>query len=235
MENEYLNKAKKVALYMLDMEYEEIEDMESLFIIHPFFNSIFIVDKQGIFNIKEYPERFEGVKNGLRARINSCDEIDEVMAMILKPNKILFLYLLSQCKIPAKVCGNLLGKVWCSLENNDTQEKKIKRAMRAWLLAADKDYFMTQEELSVLKSLPDNIEIYRGAQMGEPADGFCWSLSRSVAEWFATRFEPENPIVYTTTIAKKDVLAYIDAAQEQEIVVDYTKINDIKIVELSID
>lgn len=231
MKHEYLEKAKNVALYMLNMDYEKAEEFGGLFITHPFFNSIYIVDKEGIFNLEECPERFEEVKNRLRSHIDKCESIRDVMAMILKPNKIPFLFLLSKCNVPANICGNLLGSVWCSLENNDTQDPQIKRAMRTWLLAANKDCFMSEEELEILESLPDDIEIFRGSQLDEPTDGFCWSLSKDVAEWFANRFEPENPVVYTAHVSKKDVLAYIDAAQEQEIVVDYKKLKDIRILE----
>lgn len=226
--NKYLEKAKQVALFMLDMPYSDVKDFEGLFILHPFFNSNFLADKEGLFNIKDDPERFKRLKKELRVLINKRDSIEGVMTLILDSNKINFLYLLSQREVPAEVCGNLLGGVWCSLENNDTQEPFMKEAMRDWLLAADRTQIMSEEDIQLLNNLPDKVTIYRGAQFNEPPKGFCWSINRDVAVWFANRFQNKNPIVYTTTVNKKDILFYTNDAGEEETVVDYKKLGKIE-------
>lgn len=229
---QYLDKAKQVALFMLDMNYEDVKDFEGLFILHPFFNSIVVTDRKGLFNLKEEPERFKALKNDVRGMINRCKSVEDVMMLVLDSNKINFLYLFWQREVPAEVCGNLLGTIWCTLENNDTQEEFMKEAMLEWLLAADKTKIMTKKYSDLLQSLPDKVTIYRGAQFNEPPNGFCWSLSRDVGEWFANRFQNKHPVLYTTVIDKKDILFYTNDADEQETVVNYTKLGKIDVQEL---
>jgi len=232
MKEIYLENAKRIALYMLDMEYDEVDEFNDLFIIHPFFNCIYLADKEGLFSIKNSPERFEKLKDTMRSRISQSNSIEDIMALILKPSKISFLYLLSENGFPSNTCGNLLGGVWPLLENNDTQEQRIKNAMRKWLLAADKSSLMSSEDMKLFNNLPAEVEIYRGSQLNEPAAGFSWSLSRDVAEWFATRFNSNNPIVYKTHISKKNIIAYIGIANEQEVIVDFDKLGDIETIDL---
>jgi hypothetical protein len=76
-----------------------------------------------------------------------------------------------------------------------------------------------------LEALPECLTIYRGA-IQEHAVGRCWTLSRNIAEFFATRFldingEPDvsNPrIVMSRKVSKHQVLFYTNERQEQEIV-----------------
>lgn len=175
---QYLDKAKNVAKFMLDIPYENVKDFEGIFIVHPFFNTIVAADTKGLFNIEEEPDRFKELKDNIRSRIDRCECVEDVMMMILDSNKINFLYLLYSREVPAEICGNLLGGIWSTLENNDTQEDFIKNAMREWLIASDRTTYMTEEELELLQNLPDKVTIYRGAQFDEPADGFCWSLKK---------------------------------------------------------
>lgn len=228
---QYLDKAKNVAKFMLDMPYENIKNFEGIFIVHPFFNTIIAADTKGLFNIEEEPDRFKALKDNIRSRIDRCECVEDVM-MILDSNKINFLYLLYSREVPAEICGNLLGGIWSTLENNDTQEDFIKNAMREWLIASDRTTYMTEEELELLQNLPDKVTIYRGAQFDEPADGFCWSLKKSVGEWFANRFQNKHPVLYTATIDKNDILFYTNSAEEEETVIDYTKIGKINVQKL---
>lgn len=228
----YLDKAKNVAKFMLDMPYENVKDFEGIFIVHPFFNAIIVADTKGLFNIEEEPNRFKELKDNIRNRIDRCKCIEDIMLLILDSNKINFLYLLYSREVPAEICGNLLGSIWSTLENNDTQEDFIKNAMREWLIASDRTTYMTEEELELLQNLPDKVTIYRGAQFDEPADGFCWSLKKSVGEWFANRFQNKHPVLYTATIDKNDILFYTNSAEEEETVVDYTKIEEINVQKL---
>jgi len=224
---QYLDTAKAVAKYMLDMPYESTKTFGDMFILHPFFNTVIVADKQGLFHIEEDPERFEALKDDMRKMIDRCNCIQDVMTLILDSNKINFLYLLNAREVPAKICGDLLGDIWSGLENNDMQEDFIKESMREWLLASDRTTYMTKKELELLRNLPDKVTIYRGAQFDEPADGFCWSLNKSVAEWFAKRFRNQHPVIYTTVIDKNDILFYTNAADEEEIVVDYQQLGEI--------
>lgn len=223
-----LSIAKQVACNMLDIDYEIEDKFGGFFVYHPFFNSICLMDKKGMFLINEEPERLEGLKKLFRQRIMIAESIFDIMALLMRPYYINYLLLINQFGVPDNVCGNILGDVWCSLENNDSQDKSTKRSMRRWLKASDKSKYLSESDLAVYDSLPDEIEIYRGSQLDEPVDGFCWSLSYDVANWFANRYNNSNPIVYRANIKKKDVFAYTNAVDEQEIIVDYTKLYNIE-------
>ena len=82
------------------------------------------------------------------------------------------------------------------------------------------EFFMTLKDREVLKALPETFPIYRG--YGRYKSGLSYTLSREMAEWFASRFaksgEPAGN-VRERTIAKTQVFAYLGARNEQEIVI----------------
>ena len=62
-----------------------------------------------------------------------------------------------------------------------------------------------------------------------------WTLDEEKAKWFATRFDSDMQVVYSTTIQKLDILAYFTERGENEIVVDPDTLKkcDIKIVDIT--
>jgi hypothetical protein len=50
--------------------------------------------------------------------------------------------------------------------------------------------------------------------------GFSWTLSYDKAEWFATRYGLEKPMVYGAQVDEKDVYAYYDQRGEGEFLLD---------------
>lgn len=53
-----------------------------------------------------------------------------------------------------------------------------------------------------------------------------WTLDRSIAEWFATRFD-EDGTVYQAQIDKSHIYAYFDGRNESEVIVDPKYLMDI--------
>jgi len=102
---------------------------------------------------------------------------------------------------------------------------------------------MTAEELDWLYQAPDVLTIYRGfTQVENPHgefedDGLSWTLDYEKAKWFARRFVKQNvnedgtlkwfardseneiPYVAHATISKEDIIAYITARGESEIII----------------
>lgn len=220
--------AKEVACNMLNVDYKVEDKFGGLFIYHPFFNAMCLMDRDGLFFINEEPQRFEKLKKDMARQIMRADSIFGIMAFMMKPYYINYLVLINQYGISDKVCGDILGDVWCSLENNDLQDKSTKRLMRRWFRASDRSKYLSESDLEVYNNLPNEIEIYRGSQLNEPVDGFCWSLSRDVADWFAHRYDNSNPVVHKANIKKSDVFAYTNAVDEQEVIVDYKKLYNIE-------
>ena len=54
-------------------------------------------------------------------------------------------------------------------------------------------------------------------------DGLSWTLSKEVAEWFASRFENDGEII-EKTVHKTEVIAYFNDRDEEEIVLDIKRV-----------
>lgn len=90
---------------------------------------------------------------------------------------------------------------------------------------------MDEEDRADFEELPDRVKIYRGVTEYNQnmVKGLSWTLDRKVAEWFAHRFMSKGH-VYAATILKKDILAYYDGRNEQEVVVDFRQLEDIELL-----
>ena len=88
----------------------------------------------------------------------------------------------------------------------------------------EKESIMTKEERAFLAELPDEITVFRGMSVGEDESGeyrFSWTLNEGIAANFAERNESmydQETIVKEMIINKKDVVAYFDGREEQEII-----------------
>ena len=94
-------------------------------------------------------------------------------------------------------------------------------------------------------SLPDNLEqlsdddmitVYRGVRVNN-YKGLSWTTDKQCAEWFAKRFgiSEEKSYVFTGQIKKKDIIAFFDNRNEEEIVCDYRKVKDIRCEEIILE
>jgi hypothetical protein len=84
----------------------------------------------------------------------------------------------------------------------------------------DRSAMMTDEENGALASLPSEVEVFRGVGHADLAAGFSWTLDRACAEWFARRFAAlhASPILVTGHVSRPDVIAYLEARQEHEVI-----------------
>jgi hypothetical protein len=78
---------------------------------------------------------------------------------------------------------------------------------------------MSEEEICFLDTLPEQIEIWRGASHKRGLAGLAWTLDREKAVWFAQRFCSESrvPLLAKGIVEKRDVLAYFENRDEREI------------------
>lgn len=81
-----------------------------------------------------------------------------------------------------------------------------------------KDSLMDDDELRVLRQLPDEVLVYRG-HSPENLEGLSWSLSKHVAEQFADRSMKGNPLVSQSAVSRDDIHAYFNVRGEQEVVI----------------
>ena len=92
---------------------------------------------------------------------------------------------------------------------------------------------MDADEKTFFDQLPNELKIYRGVYLNKKDDkydflGSSWTLDYEKAKWFAERRgfrENEYPLVYSLNVNKEDVLSYFNRRNENEILIDYTKID----------
>jgi hypothetical protein len=92
---------------------------------------------------------------------------------------------------------------------------------------------MSEEEICFLDTLPEQIEIWRGASHAGDPSGLAWTLDREKAIWFAQRWcsEARPPLLAKGIVGKSDVLAYFEKRNEREIV--SMKVSIISVTKLS--
>jgi len=76
---------------------------------------------------------------------------------------------------------------------------------------------MSPEGRAVLASLPDPVQVYRGA-LPKFARGLSWTTNLDVAVWFAERYGLGK--VFTTALPRAKVIAYLDHRSEYEIILN---------------
>jgi hypothetical protein len=125
-----------------------------------------------------------------------------------------------------------LGSIWIGTENlHDDQEQWLgaltaRRPGRArWL--------MDDADRATLAELGEEVTIYRGFARPGGYRAPSWSLSRSRAEWFASRAALTSPdrrgYLATTRLPKSRVLAYTNGRGENEIILDPATLQAVRV------
>ena len=103
-----------------------------------------------------------------------------------------------------------------------------------WFEKADKKYLMDEEDYEKYSSLADKVTIYRGVRDGDYKYEMSWTLSKPKAEWFATRYDSEKPIVLETTVNRNDILCYTNDRGESEVIINPKKIDKENVIEYEV-
>ena len=117
-----------------------------------------------------------------------------------------------------RTCWQHADPLW----ENPRLWRKFFKADRRW-----KYYLMRPSERKALRGMNDELTIYRGyAQRHQyyKTDRLrmAWTLSKTLAGWFANRYKREGdvPRLVTATCRKEDVHGYFESRSEWEIVID---------------
>jgi hypothetical protein len=84
------------------------------------------------------------------------------------------------------------------------------------------DQVKDAEGHAAVDRLPEPVQIYRGADL-KYVRGMSWTTDPDTAAWFAHRFGHRGE-VFTTTLAKRKILAYFDDRSEREVLIDPRRI-----------
>ena len=98
-------------------------------------------------------------------------------------------------------------------------------ALRCFYAVRDRRLLMNEEEQQVWQDMPARVRIFRGCDIGEyhaNVYGSSWTTQRSVAEFFAWRFDKQNSsrCVVSCMIDKAQVLAVFRGRKEHEVIAD---------------
>jgi hypothetical protein len=190
--------------------------------MHPIFeNGIQYSGKtKEMVDITASEENLDMIRSEVKEAIEQAQDLMEVYLIIRGSYRLTFLKFIKNYLSPGDF-GKLLADAWVNSENPN-QDKNVSIAMAArWFRKADKTTLMTPEDYEVYKNLPDKVVVYRGVAVGRNPKGLSWTASYKKAKWFANRFNREDKSGYIQkAIAdKKDILAYFNTRDEDELVI----------------
>lgn len=179
---------------------------------HPLIFSIFHTDIQNYIINKQYEWKKSAVKEALKKK-----NWGSYVFLHERPYRLVPAFSSISQKLDSKTYWELLGEIWVDSEN-------IWQNSDWWLYFLEdgplenKEYFMSEEDREEFKRLPEKLTVYRGYVPRKNKKGFSYTLSKEKATWFANRFGRDGK-VYERQIDKKDVFAYKNDRNEQEIII----------------
>ncbi len=222
-----LNKVKERAKVLLQFEPRFIEN--STFIIHPILKYDFVIDPDKtngeVLSVRNADE-LEKIYEIYSSKIDKVTDYTDFILII--DNKLNYAFFFKETKeyVNIQDFSKFLGEMWTFLEAPNHNPNVTKRQLISYFKCAEKEYMMSQEELKLYDSLPNEIEVYRGVSNNNKKNGtkaLSWTINKNIAKWFATRYDNEG-IVFTAKAKKEDVLAYFNSREEEEVVIDYNNL-----------
>lgn len=222
-----LNKIKETAKLFLRLPIQLDENLHPLLCIHhPFLSSgVTCIDGE-LVDLISAPEKFEEYCKGIEKVIDDENtDLYHVYALLRAPYRLTFL---KYCEpfLSSEDLAKLFADAWVSTENPNQDVNCSIRYLIKMFKRCDKKHLMTEEDYKVYEQLPETFTIYRGVAVDRNPKGISFTQNLSTAKWFAHRFDREDKKGYiqVATANKKNVLAYFNTRDEDEIVYDNTKL-----------
>ena len=109
----------------------------------------------------------------------------------------------------------LLGSIWTDTENQWQNHEVWKTLLSSE--RSNRQYLSGEAGDNLLRSLPEEVTIYRGCQPGLNENGLSWTLDKSKAEFFANRFGKKG-IILERKIPKSEIVALLTVRGETEVI-----------------
>lgn len=154
-----------------------------------------------------------------------ANEFTNILYMVNKPYRLLYLYANSLI-LDTKTFSQCLKDIWVETEFPNADKNVSTDDIIKLFEKADKNILMNQKELEYYNKLPDEVTIYRGTYKSSNSNALSWTTDYNTAHWFATRFDNEG-FILQAKINKKDIFAFFNDRNENEIVLNYKKIKSI--------
>lgn len=161
----------------------------------------------------------------MKKRIKDATTLNELYSIVRKSYRLTFLKYAKEYMSQIDF-SHYLADAWVSSENPNQDANCDLKTLVKWFRQCDKTALMQPEDYAVYNNLPDELRVYRGVAVNREPNGLSWTSDINNANWFAHRFDRENKKGYIqTAIANKsDILAYFNTRDEDELVVDSSKL-----------
>ncbi len=228
-----LVKIKGISMHLLNTEIPKTSYWP-LVAQHPFTNtgSFRWQNESGEYQngiLEKGTEAYQKWKELFIKAINDAETVHHIYFLLNKPWAMLFIRLVEPF-LSDEDFTNLLKDAFTEMEQPNMDPNVSVAQLKNYFKKCDKNALMEEDELEVYNSLPDVVTVYRGVTSynNKKIKVLSWTLAPEVAKWFANRYEQYGQ-VYVATISKKHILAYFSGRGESEVVVDPSKLKDIKL------
>lgn len=173
----------------------------------------------------------ETYSNRQIVRIARAEKLEQCLNAVNKGNRFDFLNFLHKCGvITDQECADTVYSIW-TMQDKFYNCGMAKTKMIKFMKMAEKTLVLPED----IARLSDDsmITVYRGVKENN-YKGLSWTIDRNIAEWFAKRFSYNVNKVYLFSghLKKKDIIAFFNCRNENEVVCDYRKIKDIECEEI---
>ena len=228
-----LEYAKTVAKQLL---YIEPKRTSIPFIIsHPYVcnDMVYDIKTKQFLNIFE-DGNMEKIIDSFLGLIDKADSLGHLFMYINKPYRAVYFKMINK-ELSEEDYNEYLAYVWTDSENPNQDPNVSIPLWIKFFKKANKDMLMSSEDKEKYNNLPedDKILIYRGVGKGREPFGLSWTDNIKTATWFANRWGNDEAYMFKASCYKKDVLAYFNSRNENELVVNVKNIFDVEKVMLN--
>ena len=222
-----LESCKTVAKLFLELDIIADPTFGEMIVHHPFFNSPMSIDRKG--NLCSFMDNHDALieaKEKMKSKINKVEKFQDFSMILNKPYLLAFLKY-THFYLSKEDLSKFLSEAWTRMEfpNNDSTLTKTEAI--SLFKQCDPTHMMDDSELTAYERLPEKIKVYRGVKKNLDYKALSWTLDKDVAKWFSLRFTDKG-IVYEAEIKKEDVFAVFMNRGEQEIVLNYKKLENVR-------
>lgn len=197
-------------------------------VLHPFIKSGFVSLNDKLVNILEDKNALEEYKKQIKSNIKDINSIFMYLGNQYYLAFINYAYLYGG--FTQREAIKLILKYWTEVESVNNDANLSKEDLLSIFLNAKSVDYLSKKNLEFYNSLPDEVMIYRGVYKNAPKkiiNGFSWTINKEIANRFANRYHNVGN-VYQATINKKDILAVAKERNEEEVIVNYRELQNVK-------
>lgn len=228
-----LQNVKRFAKGLLNVSVLETE-YSPMIVSHPFTKCGIVTMLDGDdfcqADITKSKSSLEKWKNMMAMQIDSAKNVFHIYYLLNDSYRLLFLRDVFEF-LSIEDFSEILGDAWVISESANQDANVTKKELLKLFKLADKSTLMSESELEIFNDFEDSIVVYRGVSTKNKSNikALSWTTSFGKAKWFADRWGEKGKI-YSATINKENILAYFDRKGEDEVIVDFTQLQNLKTV-----